>query len=65
MSINLKAIDRDTLYSTTEASKLLQISPGTLCNLRVAGEPPEYIRAGGRIWYPGKSLLKRLAGAQA
>jgi len=60
MPINTKEIDPDSLYNTVEASKLLKTSPGTLCNLRVAGEPPEFIRAGGRVWYKGKALLKRL-----
>jgi len=60
VAINLKEIDPDTLYDTAEAAKKINTTAGNLCNLRTKGKPPEYIRAGGRIYYTGKALLERL-----
>lgn len=58
MSIDLQEIHENTLYSTDESAKLLKVAPASLCNRRVSGHPPKYVKIGGRVWYQGKDLLE-------
>jgi len=62
MSINLRDIDPDTLYTPREASVLIKSAEGTLANRRVAGLSPKFVKAGNSIGYTGKSLKEHLLG---
>jgi hypothetical protein len=53
----LETDNNDELQDTPAAAKFLHLHPGTLCNRRVRGEPPTFIRLGKAIRYRKRDLL--------
>lgn len=45
------------LFSTSDASRILRVSPQTLANWRVIGKGPKFVKKGVYVFYPEDEIV--------
>lgn len=52
----------DSLHPVSVVCAVTDLAGNTLTNLRVAGEGPDYIKRGGKIYYRKASVVRWMSG---
>lgn len=56
------AAPEESIHAVAAVAAVTDLAPGTLQNLRVAGEGPDYIKRGGKIYYRKTDVISLMRG---
>ena len=58
------AAPEESIHAVAAVAAVTDLAPGTLQNLRAAGEGPDYIKRGGKIYYKKTDVISWMRGEE-
>lgn len=55
----------ESMHSASVVCAVAELAPNTLINMRVAGEGPDYVKRGGKIYYRKLDVVRWMRGEES